>query len=291
MKFLFDFDGIFTDPRTEAAQCVEIFNKSLLTLGKAAAEDAQAWIKEADEGLKKEKYSYGWRIGSNLSAFSFEDPFIYSIGMADYFDRVIAPREDKAKRVAGELLKHDIKAFGGLSSYAFNEMSKEKLRTQSVHPDREAVEFVRDCTKAGIETVVVSNSDSVKLESFFKTQGLMPNETPRLRGGARKFEVASESEKIQWGDFVINVTRPLYLKALEEEKPDAVFGDVLSLDLGLPSKLYLEKKNPFKFGLFLRKREYTPQESETAVHHARTKLGIPIQVLSDWGNVRNQALK
>ena len=108
-----------------------------------------------------------------------------------------------------------------------------------------AGETGRAMLAAGVEVVVVSNSPNAKLAEWFAHAGLDAVGHPerragafRLRGGSRKFEIdADRHAPLHLGDLAIETARPAYERVLREERPDAVIGDVFSLDLALPLRL------------------------------------------------------
>jgi hypothetical protein len=81
----------------------------------------------------------------------------------------------------------------------------------------------------------------------------------RLRGDSRKFAIDPErSDMLVLGEVRIETARPSYERALREERPTAVVGDVFSLDLALP--LVLRRREPGwrDVRLFWLLQPYTP---------------------------------
>jgi hypothetical protein len=142
----------------------------------------------------------------------------------------------------------------------------------------------RRLLEGGVEMVVVSNSGADKLARWFGHAGV-PFHTGAergagalgLRGGARKFVLdPSRSDRLEVDGLAIEVARPSYGSALREERPDAVVGDVFSLDLALP--LALRRREPAFAGtrLFWLAHPYTP-----AWLRGRIERGAPeVEVVS-----------
>jgi len=124
---------------------------------------------------------------------------------------------------------------------------------------------------------VVSNSPPEKLAAWFAHVGLRglphPERAPgvlRFRGGARKFELDPERRvPLAFGDVAIETARPAYQRILEEERPDAVVGDVFSLDLALPLRLKRERADWRHLRVLWQLQPYTPRAMrELVARHA-----------------------
>jgi hypothetical protein len=131
----------------------------------------------------------------------------------------------------------------------------------------EAAEAGRRMLAAGIEVVAVSNSTTDKLMRWFEHAGVPCREHPdradgalRVRGSARKFVLAAEADRaLKLGGIRFDLARPSYQGVLEDERPEAIVGDVFSLDLALP--LALKRDDPAWRGarLFWIIHPYTPE--------------------------------
>jgi len=261
MRIVMDFDGIYTDPSEEGEACSRHFRDKILSLrlksvGLETLEKVESWLGELRVRQSQKPFAFGWRSEGRVSAFSFEDPFIRNIGLADFLDHLVEIGDEKATTVLQHLSKVEkIKNFGELSEWAFLQLNLKK------RPDPGAKKWVEDTLRAGHEVIIVSNSATGKIEEFLNQNGYAPDLRPKVRGGARKFGLGNhprtmlihEGEKIE-----IDTDRPLYEEALMELSPDAVIGDVFCLDLSLPIRLKREGKLAFKGGIFYRYRDYTP---------------------------------
>src|SRR5437762_2748669 len=131
----------------------------------------------------------------------------------------------------------------------------------------EAADAGRALLAAGVEVVVVSNSGTDKLRRWFAHARVPASLHPervagalRLRGAARKFVLAPGAPvPLVVGSLRVDVARPDYARVLAEEAPDAVVGDVFSLDLALP--LAIKRRDPAWRGvrLFWLVHPYTPE--------------------------------
>jgi hypothetical protein len=138
---------------------------------------------------------------------------------------------------------------------------------------REAADAGRALLAAGVEIVVVSNSVTEKLQRWFEHARVPARVHPeraerelRLRGSARKFILApGAGETLEVGGLSVDVARPDYARVLAEETPDAIVGDVFSIDLALP--VALKRRDPAwrQVRLFWLVHPYTPERMRRAL--------------------------
>ena len=125
----------------------------------------------------------------------------------------------------------------------------------------------------GVEIVLVSNSPPEKLDRWFAHAGLPHRAHPeraagalRVRGNAGKHLLGpAGGDVLTLGGARIEVGRPHYEAILREEAPDAIVGDVFSLDLALP--LALKRREPAwrDVRLFWLVRDYAPARMRHAL--------------------------
>lgn len=262
MKILMDFDGVFTDPSHEGADCIKIFSDLLATQGGLGESLTHGNVKKARALIHASPFSYGWRSEGRLSAFGPEDPLIEGIGVGDVFDHWA--KAGDAEMIAARK-KLGIQSFLELCNQAFQKMSAELLKNGGPKPDLGAIEAVKSWISSGHQVRVVSNSDVTKLKQFFDRCGIHESNGFGFRGGARKFELSANPKTLELGEMKIFVDRPKYREVLIEEKPDFVIGDGISLDLATPLALSNEGTLSAKIKLFVKRRPYTPAFSQKAL--------------------------
>lgn len=266
MRLLSDFDGVWTDPLREGVAQGTLLEK---TVREWAAADGRAgvdaWFAAAQREAAEAPTRYGWLSDGRLSAFADEDPFVLHsallhvlhsrVGMDALADWYVA-----RVRQAG----HDgLDVFGGVMHYAAV-AQVEAERGPAILSD--AVAAGQRMLATGVDIVVVSNSVSAKLERWFGAAGMRYTLDPerasgalRLRGGARKFVLDGASQRLRLGGLDFEVGRPHYRAVFDAERPDAVVGDVFSLDLALPLWLRRHVSGFERLRLFWLKRSYTPR--------------------------------
>lgn len=273
MKLLSDFDGVWTDPAAEAAAQGEALDAALAALvPQERREAARAWVARARAATLAEPERWGWAAGGRLAAFADEDPFSAHSALLHYLERHAAEGG-----MAAELHAAAVAAGGGsLDAFGTSSHLDGVARVESARGPgvlQAAAVAGRALLERGIEIVVVSNSERVKLERWLGHAGLPctphPERAPgalRLRGTARKHVLDPErSPRLQLDGASIELARPHYEAILREEAPDAIVGDVFSLDLALP--LWLRRSEPAwrRVRIFWLARAYAPDRMRRAL--------------------------
>lgn len=265
MRLLSDFDGVWTHPRDEARAQGEILDAQLAEFVEPAArEETKAWIAAARAAVRAAPERYGWAPGGRVSAFADEDPFAEHSALLHYVHERAAEDPVAARLRDEALARHTtLEALGG-ESHARGVARVAESRGPAILPDSAAAG--ERLLTGGVDVVVVSNSGTNKLASWLGHAGLATVVHPerragaiRLRGAARKFELEDgRSDPLEVGPLRVETARPHYAAILAEEEPDAVVGDVFSLDLALP--LAWKRRIPAwrDVRLFWLVRDYTP---------------------------------
>lgn len=269
MKLLSDFDGVWTNPTAEAEAQGRYLDATLLGWAPAGEREAWApWLESARRTVAAQPLRYGWAPGGKrLSVFADEDPFARHSALLHYLRISAEGGDPTAAAIQRAIVAHghaDVDAFGG-HTHATGVAEVVAVRGPGILP--EAAAAGRDLLEHGIEIVVVSNSTTDKLKDWFGHAGVPftvdPEERPghvRLRGGGGKFILDPDrAEPMRIGALEIDVARPRYLGILEAERPDAVVGDVVSLDLALPLALKRARPEWRHVRLFWLVHEYAPR--------------------------------
>jgi hypothetical protein len=266
MKLLSDFDGVWTYPDEEGAAHGAALDAALLALaGEGDGDAVRAWIARARAAVRAEPTRWGWWSNGRLSAFADEDPFTEHGAVLQYLheQRALDPLAAKLA-TAVEASGRTLDAFGG-DCHVLGVAGVEARRGPGITPAASAAG--RALLAAGIDLVVVSNSGTDKLARWFEHAHVPATIHParaehalRLRGSGLKFVLApGAAELLEAGALRVDTARPRYLQALTEEVPDAVVGDVFSLDLALPLKLKRTDAAWRHVRLFWLVHPYTPE--------------------------------
>jgi hypothetical protein len=272
MKLLSDFDGVWTHPAREARAQGTRLDAALVALApEADASEARAWVARAREEIRAHPTRWGWAPSGRISAFADEDPF----GEHSALMHLLATRAGE-EPLAARLHAAAIARSGSLEQFSLEThlagvADVEGERGPGVLPH--AIAAGRALLERGVEIVVVSNSRGTKLERWFG-HALLPfrvhperaSGALRLRGEAGKHVLdVNRSEPLALDGARIEIARPRYEAILREEAPDAIVGDVFSLDLALPLSLR-RRESPFAtLRLFWLVHDYTPARMRDAV--------------------------
>lgn len=252
-KIVFDFDGVLTDLTHEAQLVIDLFAKRL----GPSSQELLTYVKTRFQSYPME---HGWKMNGRISAFYNEDLFIQNIATAHALDEA---SEKEAGQQALQSSKkwiqdqHGAKTFSDLGQICFNEVIAQTARGEIEPLEIASRELLNQLQDDGIQVVIVSNSETDRIEKILKNSQVKMGSLLKIRGGAKKFALGNQPQKIKFVDREVEIDRPFYLKALLEEKPDAVVGDVFSLDLALP--LHLSESGQLNgVKVCLRQRAYTP---------------------------------
>jgi hypothetical protein len=272
MKLLSDFDGVWTDPDAEGrAHGAELDAALLAAAGDRDHAAVLAWIARARAAVRAEPTRWGWSAAGRVSAFADEDPFTEHGALLYYLQEQRA-RDPIAAKLVGAIERTGttLDAFGG-AAHVRGVRKVEASRGPGI--TRQAADAGRALLAAGVEIVVVSNSATEKLLHWFEHAHVPARTHPeraaralRLRGSARKFALApGAGETLEIAGLSIDVARPEYARVLGEEAPDAVVGDVFSIDLALP--LVMKRRDPAwrHVRLFWLLQPYTPERMRRAL--------------------------
>jgi phosphoglycolate phosphatase-like HAD superfamily hydrolase len=248
MKILSDFDGVFTDPAAEAA---EVGERLLEIVGDRAVVD------RLRAEVRARPAEHGWISKGILACYADEDPYVFHNAVAAaLYSR--GPRETVERLLAMGLSSHE-----KLSMKAFEEGTRRFRDRNASHVSPEALDSVRSLVAQGHRIVIVSNSSTDRIVGLLAGAGYPPDGAGlSVRGEALKFVVgespAQVGESATHGGRAIRLRRPHYYEILQKERPDALIGDVLSLDLALPAALRDADPNHHRMRVLLRRQTHTP---------------------------------
>lgn len=258
-KILSDFDGVWTDPRKEADAIISHLIEAAARAAKVPLDQARADFAGFLELVNASPGRYGWAPDGWITGYVDEDPLLISSGLGmllhDGKNIAGAPRYRDAILEQHETLMT-------FTDTCFLEAMSKFLETQPNQLLMRARPVLDRWLAAGYEVVVVSNSHAEKLCKWFQERGIDAREDDtgeiRVRGNAKKYQIASDTGALELSGRKICVDRPLYLKALVEEQADVVIGDVFSLDLSLPYVLRRDGLPGAPKHLVLKRHKHTP---------------------------------
>lgn len=258
MHLVSDFDGVWTDPRAEADAIRDLMIARLADAANLPYENVAAVFAEIQKNFNESPFEYGWEFEGTITAFPDEDMYgrNHAIAMCLWDARPAFPESMILREAIVKI---------GTNAEKFADMCFRDGRTQYREKNKsfliaEAAQVIAELRERGYQMTIVSNSKITHILDLFDAAEVSLDSFEVI-GGARKFHLGLTTdmpESWQWQEAKISLQRPHYLELLERLKPDAVIGDVFSLDLSLP--LYLRNTRPdwkhLRAGLI--KQPYTP---------------------------------
>lgn len=261
MYLVSDFDGVWTNPIPEASAIRQLMIQRLAqaaNLSEARVADTFALI---EQEFVNNPFQYGWMFEGQITAFAAEDMYGRNHAVAHALWVGIPSVAD------GEILQAAIAQVAGdadrLANSCFGDARAQYRETTKAFLVPAAAQVVATLRAQGHRVTIVSNSKTDHIVDLFEAAQIDMTDIEIL-GGARKFhlgETPSLPKTYLWGEANVSLQRPYYLEILERLQPDAVIGDVFSLDLALPLYLAQEGSRPawHKFRAGLIQQPYTPQ--------------------------------
>ena len=298
MKLLSDFDGVWTNPEPEASAVRSLMVARTSALSGLAPSQVDADLRELSGFALSHPAEHGWAPNGRISAFADEDPLILGNAAAEVMrrwgkDRTLAPSNlrEVAERCGVYCEAVYDEGFESIDSYADSVFHEGTSNFRAEHGSAllpGAPDAAERMLELGVDVVVVSNSGEEKILNWFERAGIPARSVHErkddgarclhVRGSAGKFILGEGEDSISIGERRIIVDRPKYVAAIQAEAPDAVIGDVFSLDLALPHALRARGESWAPKTLVLAKNSYTPgwsgvQRADGAGDHVGDGLG------------------
>lgn len=259
LKLLSDFDGVWTDQGPEAEVLTQFVVERLAELARVDRSSAQSDAERFARVMRGCPHEHGWAPDGRISAYIDEDPLLGPSALCRFIDQATDTSAAEYRRaILGG-------GFASLSEFSENCFVEATARMRREHPPciiDDADEVLRAFEEADIEVVIVSNSGADKLAHWFSEAGIDAGEGEghriRLRGSAAKWMLGDSDDHIEVSGRAIRIDRPRYRAAIEAEKPDAIVGDVFSLDLALPHTMRGANHPAAPRSLALRRHDHTP---------------------------------
>jgi hypothetical protein len=257
-KILSDFDGVWTDQANEAEAVRRFAMREIAILLGIGGQTAEHWYETFAGIVTGTPHEHGWAPDGRITAYVDEDPLCETSAIS----RWLAVTD----HTVGSGLRSAILGKGFADMHAFSEhlfhggvaVFRSENPPWIVPRARAMLDALHE---QGAEIVVVSNSSSEKLISFFTSVGIDASEDDghelRVRGSACKWMVEGDAT-ITVGGRTIFVDRPRYRSLVADEMPDLIVGDVFSLDLAMPHVMRTQRANGAPRLLALRRHSHTP---------------------------------
>lgn len=231
---ILDFDGTLTNIEEEAKPYVDGYRLGLAReLGLSQSEIENYW-EEARAKILRNPEKYGWQLEGIAVASATSDPILTCYPIADEIFAIVGKTlsQEERRALLGKLFLENRPKMG----QAFKDGADEFLSE------------VYDLFNGKMYIVTNSSIDDVTGKI-----SRLPSDHSRIKilGGAKKYVVTNDFEKLPDKIFISGLERPIYLrrqhysetltKIMQEQNTEAsrmvVVGDIWELDLALPQYL------------------------------------------------------
>ncbi|HEX9794793.1 MAG TPA: hypothetical protein VGC54_12490 [Planctomycetota bacterium] len=274
LHLLSDFDGVWTEP---ARELVEVRRAVVAELAGLVGE-TEALFEEVFEthlgGVFAEPQDHGWRVEGRITSYVDEDHFGVPASVGHSIE---AAGDELGARVRAAVAR----THGDMTTFLNHcyHSTCTRYRLAVAHDlTAGAASVLRELLAAGVRVTFATNAPAEKVVDWFGAQDLEvtdaakdPRAPLRVFGRAGKQWLGPEPTHLEFAGRRVFTDRPQYQALLEQERPDAVIGDVLSLDLATPLAMRAAGNPAAPRAILLRRNPATPAWVEAAVgaapHH------------------------
>lgn len=242
LHLLSDFDGVWTEPTREMEAVHDTVVGELARLDGVERVEMEELYADFAQQILTHPQDFGWRIEGRMSSYVDEDFFAMPTAVGQYIDEAPCPR---SARLREAVLREWPEVIAFLDHCYHSTCDRFRaLNKHDLAPGAERV--LRWMLDHDMTICFATNAPAIKVIDWFAHHGfevanareVEPGGAPlRVYGRAGKQWLSETPESIEVGGRTVQTDRPQYRKILERECPDAVVGDVFSLDLALPTAL------------------------------------------------------
>ncbi|MCH2101509.1 MAG: hypothetical protein MK209_06270 [Planctomycetes bacterium] len=270
LHLLSDFDGVWTDPARELEAVHDTVVSELARLDGVKRAEIEEVYAEFCQQILNRPQDFGWLIEGRMSSYVDEDFFAMPTAVGQFIDEASCSLSVHLREA---ILREwpDVMAF---LDHCYHSTC-DRFRALNKHDLAPGAERVLGwMLDHGITICFATNAPAAKVIDWFAhhdfdvvdAREVAPGEAPlRVYGRAGKQWLSKEPEAIEVGGRSVQVDRPQYRAILERECPDAVVGDVFSLDLSLPAALRAQGAAAAPQAIGLMHMRHTPAWLQAAV--------------------------
>lgn len=236
-KVLTDFDGVWTSLGRQAEAVDEARERGLAESSGWDREAVRACLDEVRAAIVASPLEHGWRSDGRITAYADEDPFLMHNAMVSGLGLLADAGHPTCQALSRDLAARGHTDLGVLGSALFHEGSLRYLEGKGHDMLPDAISALADLLEVA-DVVFCTNFAADAVAQTWARHGVdVLGGTPGLtiRGSARKQDLTGDPlREATHAGRVVGTDRGFYRRALLEERPDIVVGDVFSLDLALP---------------------------------------------------------
>lgn len=278
-----DFDGVWTEPEREARAVYAHLVTELARLAGQPAEAVWELVERHAAYVRAHPDRFGWPIAGVFTSYVDEDYFAFPAAVGRSLEE---EREPEAAALHAAV-RREFPSMGAFLDHCYHSTG-DRFRAEVRHDLAAGAERVLAwLVEQGMAVTFVTNAPLAKVVDWFGVNGVAVADARdpaaaaaplRAYGRAGKQWLGDPSQAFDCAGRLVRTDRPQYRAILEQERPDVVLGDVLSLDLAQPLALRAQRRPGAPAFVGLLRRAHTPPwvldsvgpgaaQIDFAVHH------------------------
>lgn len=293
-----DFDGVWTEPEREARLVYAALVRELAQLCGAEEPAVREFVERHARRVRAEPERHGWPMDGVFTSYVDEDFFAFPAAVGRAIEEAAlrgAAADPEAERAHAAVLRAH-PSMGAFLDHCYH-TTCDRFRAEVEHDlTAGADEVLRWLLAAGVRVTFVTNAPVEKVIGWFGCHGFQVadaredggSRSPaplRAYGRAGKQWLGDVARVLDCGGRRVHYDRPRYRAILEQERPDLVLGDVLSLDLSQPLGLRAERHPAAPRHVALLARPHTPRWVLGSVGLAPHQLDFAIRHVTELPRV------
>jgi len=276
LHFLSDFDGVWTEPTREMRAVHDTVVGELARLGGIKVVQMEEHYAAFAHQVMRHPERHGWIIEGQITSYVDEDVFAMPTAVGQLIDQ---GKFAGTAHFREAILREWTHVIDFLDHCYHSTCDRFRaLYSHDLAPG--AARVLQWLMERGVDITFATNAPAEKVIQWFHHQGFDVADARVTTRKLNKLRVYGRAGK-QWlgtsGDFMdyggrrVAVDRPQYRQIIEQEKPDLIVGDVLSLDLSLPLAMRKNGESSAPSSIGLMQLTHTPHWATQGVGgHAGT---------------------
>lgn len=277
LHFLSDFDGVWTEPTREMHAVHATVVGELARLGGVEQARMEELYASFAQEVMRHPQRHGWKIDGQVTSFVDEDVFAMPTAVGQLIDQGEFAGTAHFRQAVLREWTHVIDFLDHCYHSTCDRF--RALHSHDLAPG--AARVLAWLMERDVAITFATNAPAEKVIQWFDHQGYavadartQSREQAQLRvyGRAGKQWLGSSKKTMDYNGRAVAIDRPQYRQIIEDENPDLIVGDVLSLDLSLPLAMRADGHPAAPSAIGLMHMRHTPQWAKQGLGEEAAKV-------------------